>query len=390
MGTGQADPEDQAPHGGPETARQTTPGGARERRDQGRTTRICTPGRRARAPRPRARGGAAPAQAEGERFVLISHAPDSDSVVEHDPPTRSFVAGDQMDATVEYPQPDHSATSQNMARIVEQAAALRPRRHHRHDRRTSTCSRVRSRTRWIGGIPVITINSGTQAQSGRARARSCTSASPNTTAGFAAGKRAAAEGCLVVPVREPLHHQSGLGGAVPGLRRRARRRSRQPDDRLRPGSGGSPQPRLRLPELESGHRRGADFSAPPRHIRPLPRCRTRASRARRISARFDLSGRDRPGDQGTGSSPSRSTKQPYLQGYLPVVILTNYSRYGVLPSGHINSGPGFITAQTIEKVEALAGGVSLSRRPPDRRPGRARAHAAPRTPVPSSGFLCGS
>jgi len=48
-------------------------------------------------------------------------------------------------------------------------------------------------------------------------------------------------------------------------------------------------------------------------------------------------------------------QQPYLQGYLPVVILTNYSRYGVLPSGHINSGPGFITAQTIEKVEALAG-----------------------------------
>ena len=40
---------------------------------------------------------------------------------------------------------------------------------------------------------------------------------------------------------------------------------------------------------------------------------------------------------------------------LPVVILTNFVRYGVVPGNHINSGPGFVTKETISKVEKLAG-----------------------------------
>jgi simple sugar transport system substrate-binding protein len=48
-------------------------------------------------------------------------------------------------------------------------------------------------------------------------------------------------------------------------------------------------------------------------------------------------------------------QQPYLQGYLPVVFLTNMSRYGVWPSGAINSGPGFITKSNISLVEKYAG-----------------------------------
>ena len=48
-------------------------------------------------------------------------------------------------------------------------------------------------------------------------------------------------------------------------------------------------------------------------------------------------------------------QQPYLQGYLPVVFLTNMSRYGVWPSGAINSGPGFITKSNISLVEQYAG-----------------------------------
>jgi len=37
-------------------------------------------------------------------------------------------------------------------------------------------------------------------------------------------------------------------------------------------------------------------------------------------------------------------QQPFLQAYLPVVVLTNYDRYGVLPGNNINSGPGPLTA----------------------------------------------
>ncbi|MEL6100472.1 MAG: hypothetical protein AAFR68_04055, partial [Pseudomonadota bacterium] len=45
----------------------------------------------------------------------------------------------------------------------------------------------------------------------------------------------------------------------------------------------------------------------------------------------------------------------FLQAYLPVVVLTNYHRYGVLPGNNINSGPGFVTADGLEKVEEFAG-----------------------------------
>ena len=48
-------------------------------------------------------------------------------------------------------------------------------------------------------------------------------------------------------------------------------------------------------------------------------------------------------------------QQPFLQAYLPVVILTNYHRYGILPGNNINSGPGFVTADGLEKVEQFAG-----------------------------------
>jgi simple sugar transport system substrate-binding protein len=48
-------------------------------------------------------------------------------------------------------------------------------------------------------------------------------------------------------------------------------------------------------------------------------------------------------------------QQPYLQGYLPIVLLTNHARYGVIPPNSINSGPGYITKDNIEQVEALAG-----------------------------------
>ena len=48
-------------------------------------------------------------------------------------------------------------------------------------------------------------------------------------------------------------------------------------------------------------------------------------------------------------------QQPFLQAYLPVVILTNYDRYGVLPGNNINSGPGFVTADGLTLVEKHAG-----------------------------------
>ena len=50
-------------------------------------------------------------------------------------------------------------------------------------------------------------------------------------------------------------------------------------------------------------------------------------------------------------------QQPYLQGYMPVVILTLYNRYGIIQSNNINSGPGYITADNLALVEKLTGTV---------------------------------
>ena len=40
---------------------------------------------------------------------------------------------------------------------------------------------------------------------------------------------------------------------------------------------------------------------------------------------------------------------------MPVIVLTNYHRYGVLPGNNNNSGPGFVTADGLEMVEQFAG-----------------------------------
>ncbi len=48
-------------------------------------------------------------------------------------------------------------------------------------------------------------------------------------------------------------------------------------------------------------------------------------------------------------------QQPFLQAYLPVVILANWDRYGVLPGNNINSGPGFVTKDALTLVEKYAG-----------------------------------
>lgn len=44
-------------------------------------------------------------------------------------------------------------------------------------------------------------------------------------------------------------------------------------------------------------------------------------------------------------------QQQYLQGYLPIVILTLYKRYGLLPANDvILTGPGFVTPENARQV----------------------------------------
>ncbi len=47
-------------------------------------------------------------------------------------------------------------------------------------------------------------------------------------------------------------------------------------------------------------------------------------------------------------------QQQYLQGYLPVVFLTLYHKYGLLPGADVQTGPGFVTQQQAEQVIELS------------------------------------
>ena len=49
-------------------------------------------------------------------------------------------------------------------------------------------------------------------------------------------------------------------------------------------------------------------------------------------------------------------QQPYLQGYLPIVLLTERARYGLFPAQGdvIATGPIFVTSQTAEQAERLS------------------------------------
>ena len=47
-------------------------------------------------------------------------------------------------------------------------------------------------------------------------------------------------------------------------------------------------------------------------------------------------------------------QQPYLQGYLPVVFLTENAKYHVLPSGVVQTGPLFVTQKDAAQVIELS------------------------------------
>ncbi len=47
-------------------------------------------------------------------------------------------------------------------------------------------------------------------------------------------------------------------------------------------------------------------------------------------------------------------QQQYLQGYLPIVLLTQHALYGVMPAVQVYTGPGFVTPDNAAAVQALS------------------------------------
>ena len=287
------------------------------------------------------------AQAEGERFVLVSHAPDSDSWWNT---IKNAIreAGEHVGATVEYRNPP-SGDLADMARIIEQATASNP------DGIITTIAdydvlRGPITKAIKKGIPVITINSGTHEQSRNLGALMHVG-QPEYDAGYGAGLKAKEAGvtkflCVNHFFTNPVSVERCQGFAdAMGVDLG----DQMIDSGIDPaGIQSKVEAYMRANPETNGI-----LTLGPTSAHPTLRALKKIDRDVYF-ATFDLSGEIAKGIK-DGVIAFGIDQQPYLQGYVPVVVLALYNRYGVLPGNNINSGPGFVTKDSVGLVEELAG-----------------------------------
>jgi simple sugar transport system substrate-binding protein len=315
-------------------------------------------------------------QAAG-RYVLISHAPDSDSWWNT---IKNAIkqAGEDYGVTVDYRNPP-SGDLADMARLIEQAAAAG------YDGVITTIADYNVLQGAIGKvttkkIPLITINSGTTEQSEKLGAIMHVG-QPEYAAGKGAGERAKAAGvksflCVNHYATNPASFERcrGFGEAIGADYKKATLDSG--DDpttieskvaaylRQNPGTNGV----LTLGPTSAG---------------PTIKALQKSGQAGKLwFATFDLSD-DISKAIKDGTIKFAIDQQPYLQGYIPVAVMATmkemkttdlkkvvdavkanpktkrrFDEYGLVPvygPRHISSGPGFVTKDNIAKVEKYAG-----------------------------------
>jgi simple sugar transport system substrate-binding protein len=292
---------------------------------------------------------AAPAMADGEKYILVSHAPDSDSwwnTVKNG----IALAGEQMNVEVEYRNPPTGDLA-DMARIIEQAAASGP------DGIITTLSDFDVLSGPIkdavaSGIDVIIMNSGTPEQAREVGALMYVG-QPEYDAGFAAGLRAKGDGvgsflCVNHYISSPSSTERCQGFAD-GLG------IELGNQMIDSGQDPSEIKNKVLAYLSANADTDAILTLGPTSADPTLSALDENGMAGQIYfGTFDLGEEIVKGIK-AGTIKWGIDQQPFLQAYLPVVVLTNYHRYGVLPGNNINSGPGFVTADGLEMVEKFAG-----------------------------------
>lgn len=290
------------------------------------------------------------AAGEKLRFVFVSHAPDSDSwwnTVKNG----IKVAAEQTGVTVDYRNPPNGDIA-TMARLIEQAAASHP------DGIVSTIADYNVLGKPLTdavrrGIPVITINSGTPEQSEEIGALMHIG-QPDYTAGLLAGERARKDGihnflCVNHYITNAASVQRCEGFAK-GLN-------------IALGSqmiDSGTDPTVVESKVEAYLRANPKTEAV-LALGPLSAIPTIAAlKAMHVAGQlyfgtFDLSSEIVAAIK-DGTIRWAIDQQPYLQGYLPVVFLANYDRYGVIPANKVLlTGPSFVTKDNVALVEKYAG-----------------------------------
>lgn len=287
--------------------------------------------------------------AVAERYVLVSHAPDSDSwwnTVKNG----VTLASEQMGVTVEYRNPPTGDLA-DMARIIQQAAASKP------DGIITTLADydVLSgpiRNAVDQGINVIIMNSGTPEQAREVGALMFVG-QPEFDAGLAAGQRAKKDG-----IKSFVCVNHAISNAVVAERCRGFAEGlgvKLGDSMLDSGQDPAEVKNRVLAYLSANPKTEAILTLGPTSADPTILALQENGLAGHIYfGTFDL-GENIVKAIKSGIIKWGIDQQPFLQAYLPVVILTNYDRYGVLPGNNINSGPGFVTKDGLALVEKYAG-----------------------------------
>ncbi len=317
------------------------------------------------------------AGAADAKFVLISHAPDSDSwwnVIKN----AIKEAGTDFNVEVDYRNPP-SGDLADMARLIEQAAAkgydgvivtIAD-----YDVLKSSISKVTAKK-----IPIITINSGTQKQSEQLGAIMHVG-QPEYDAGKGAGEKAKAAGiksflCVNHYATNPASFERcrGFADAIGVDYKKSTLDSG--DDPTTIESKVSAYLRQN-PDTQGVLTLGPTSAVPT--IKALDKM---GKYGKEWFASFDLSPEIGKGIK-TGAIQFGIDQQPYLQGYIPVAVLAlmkkekttdlakvqadlkadkkfqyRLAEYGLAPAygaRHISSGPGFVTKDNIAKVEKYAG-----------------------------------
>ncbi|MEP5153946.1 sugar ABC transporter substrate-binding protein [Planktotalea sp.] len=293
--------------------------------------------------------GATAASAEGEKYILVSHAPDSDSwwnTIKNG----IALAGSQVGADVEYRNPPTGDIA-DMARIIEQAAASGP------DGIITTLADYDVLKGPImaavdQGIDVIIMNTGTPEQAREVGALMYVG-QPEYDAGFAAGVRAKGEGvtnflCVNHAIQQPTvaercrGYAEGLGIELGSAM-------------MDSGTDPAEIKNKVLAYLSANPDVDGILTLGPVSADPTIAALQENGMAGDIHfGTFDLGEEIVKGIKGDIINWGID-QQPFLQAYMPVIILANWDRYGVLPGNNINSGPGFVTKDGLTKVEEFAG-----------------------------------
>ena len=316
--------------------------------------------------------------AAGEKFVLVSHAPDSDSWWNT---IKNAIkqAGEDFNVTVDYRNPSNGDLA-DMARLIEQAAA------RNYDGVVSSIADFNVLQKPLGQvvakkIPLITINSGTQQQSEQLNAIMHVG-QPEFDAGMGAGEKAKAAGiksfvCVNTYATNPSSFERcrGFAEAI-GADYKAATLDTNGIDPSVIESKVSAYLRTK-PDTQAVLTLGPDGATPT--LKALDKM---GLKGKIWFATFDLSA-DISKAIKDGSIKFAIDQQPYLQGYVPVAVLAimkqekttdlakvkkilianpkfqaRLAEYGLAPSygtRHIASGPGFVTKDNIAKVEKYAG-----------------------------------